>query len=269
MRAYKNDCSLRSDKQNYSLLKYYILVEGIIPKLRFIYLTEMRIKPILFIIVIELAFASGLSSQTILHPNSTLKSHETLEISKIEITAQRTVVYMSVENRIAGGYFCADKNIYLVDPDGRRIRITTSNGIPVCPDSYKFKAPGEKLSFQLIFPPLAGKPESIDIIEDCSDNCFSIYGICLDNDLNDRIEEAFKLAENGEPASAVVEFVKIADLPESNTAVKGLLYMNIIQLYKETGNTQKATEWYGKLKSSDLRRKELYLTHLNSLGIAY
>ncbi|HUS86904.1 MAG TPA: hypothetical protein VMW76_06680, partial [Bacteroidales bacterium] len=40
--------------------------------------------------------------QTIAKPNHSLKSHETLEINKIETTSKSTVFYMSVENRTTG-----------------------------------------------------------------------------------------------------------------------------------------------------------------------
>ena len=63
----------------------------------------------------------NLNSQPFNHPNIGLKSHETLEISKIEITSQNTLIFLSVENRIADGYFCADKNIFILYPDGTRI----------------------------------------------------------------------------------------------------------------------------------------------------
>ena len=54
-------------------------------------------------------------SQTFLLPNAALKSHETLDIMKIVISEEKTQIFLKVENRIAGGNFCADKNIYLVE----------------------------------------------------------------------------------------------------------------------------------------------------------
>src|ERR1035437_5719515 len=209
-------------------------------------------------------------SQTIIKPNYALKSHETLEISKIEITAQKTVIFLSVENRITAGYFCADKNIVILYPDGTRSKLTTSKGIPVCPDSYKFKTVGEKMNFELTFPPLKPGTQWIDLIEDCSDNCFSFFSVCLNTDLNKRIDEASVLAENEKPAEALMNFIKIADAIDSkNSGIEGLIYINIIKLAKETNNIQKASEWYTKLKLSGIPRNELYIKHLNSQGIIY
>ena len=209
-------------------------------------------------------------SQTVNHPNSGLKSHETLEFSKVVTTAQKTVIFLSVENRITGGYFCADKNIFIIYPDGTRIRLISSKGIPVCPESYKFKSIGEKLSFELTFSPLKHDTQWIDLIEDCADNCFSFYGVCLNDDLNKKIDEASVLAENKEPANALIDFVKIGDsLTSKNSGIEGLIFINIIKLAKETANTAKAAEWYSKLKLSGIPRCELYIKHLNSQGIIY
>ena len=177
---------------------------------------------------------------------------------------------MSVENRTTGGYFCADKNTFIVYPDGKRVKLTSSNGIPVCPDTYKFKLIGEKLDFILTFPPLEEGNEWIDLIEDCTDNCFSFYGITLDTGLNRRIDEAFALAEKGESAQAINSFIKIAgEAAISKKRIEGLLYMNIIKLAERTGNKTLASEWYGKLVSSGSPRSELIIKHLNSQGIKY
>lgn len=230
----------------------------------------MKMKLIVSILLIFLAFISGVYSQTVNSPNSGLRSHETLEITKIDITTQKTVISLNIENKIAGGYFCADKNIFIIYPDGTRSSLNSSKGIPVCPDTYKFKTIGEKLEFELTFPPLKKNTEWIDLIEDCTDNCFSFYGVCLNKELNKKIEDASHFAETGEPAKAVLDFINIVkSIDARNSGIAGLLYMNIIQLSKETGNAGKASEWYGKLKSSDIPRRELYIKHLNSQGITY
>ena len=209
-------------------------------------------------------------AQTFVRPNYGLKSHETLEISKIEVTTQKTVIYLNIENRIKDGFFCADKNIYIIYSDGTKSKTISSKGIPNCPDTYKFKSIGEKLYFELTFPPVKRGVQSIDIVEACSDNCFSFYDVCLNNDLNKQIDDASVLAENKEPAKALISFIKIANSPATkNSGIEGLLYLNIINLAKETGNDSKAAEWYGKLKTSSIPRKEAYIKNLNSLGISY
>src|SRR5450759_5485426 len=150
----------------------------------------------------------NLSSQTYNQPNFGLRSHETLEISKVVTIAQKTIIFLTIENKITGGYFCADKNIFIIYPDGTRSKLISSKGIPVCPETYKFKTIGERLDFELTFPPLKQDTRWIDLVEDCSENCFSFYGVCLDNDLNKKIEDASLLAENNEPGKALIDFVK-------------------------------------------------------------
>ena len=209
-------------------------------------------------------------SQTSLKPNYALKSLETLEISKVVTTAQKTIIFLTVENRITGGYFCADKNIFIIYPDGTRSKLISSKGIPVCPDTYKFKTIGEKLDFELTFSPLKKETQWIDLKEDCTEDCFSFYGVCLNNDLNKKIDDASVLAENKEPSKALMSFINIAgSIDSKNSGIEGLIYMNIIKLAKETGNIQKAAEWYQKLKSPAIPRSELFIKHLNSQGIIY
>jgi hypothetical protein len=189
---------------------------------------------------------------------------------KVVISDQKTEVYLKVENRIAGGNFCADKNIFIIFPDGTRSLLVSSSGIPVCPETYKFNSIGEKLDFVLTFFPLKKGTEWIDLIEDCSENCFSFYGIIVDNSLNKKIDDAFVLAENEEPSKALVSFIKIAEeTGNKNPGATGLLYMNIVKLSRITGNNVKAAEWYKKLESSGAPGIQLYIKHLSSQGIKY
>jgi len=209
-------------------------------------------------------------SQTIAKPNYALKSHETLEIKKIEIEPEATTFYLSIENRTTGGYFCTDRDVFIIYPDKSRSKLISSNGIPVCPDTYKFKTIGEKLDFVLRFPPLKQGTEWIDLIEDCTDNCFSFYCVILDPDLNKSIDDAFVLIENGELDGALAAFIDIAEeIDNNNPGVEGLLYVNIITLANETGNSAKASEWYQRMISSEAPRLQLFIKHLNSQGIKY
>jgi len=210
------------------------------------------------------------NSQTIIQPNFGLKSHETLTINKIETSDKNTMVNLTVENWIDGGTFCADKNISIIYPDGTISKMIRASGIPVCPEAHKFAEAGEKLDFILIFPPLKQGTEWIDLIEDCSENCFSFYGITLDDELNGKIDEAFVLHENDQPLKAMMSFINIVEETDSrNLGSEGLLFMCIIQLAKETENSTKAAEWYNRLKVSGAPRLQQYLLQLNEMGIRY
>lgn len=209
-------------------------------------------------------------SQVFVRPNSGLKSHETLEITKIETNSKSTNIYLTIENRIPSGEFCADKNIYIIYPDGKKSRLRYSEGIPECPASYKFKAIGEKLSFVLTFPALKENSKWIDLVEDCKKNCFSFYGIILNDDLNKSIDAAFSLGDQGKLKESLEGFIKIAEgLSGNDLGIAGLVYINIIKLEKELKNELKAEEWYEKFKLSGSPRLSLYLRYLEDMGIKY
>jgi hypothetical protein len=212
----------------------------------------------------------SLFSQTVIQPNFALKSHETLTISKVEITPEKTTIYLSVENRIEGGNFCADRNIYIIYPDGGKVRLTKASGIPVCPGIYKFNSVGEKLNFSLIFTTLKAGIEWFDLIEDCTTNCFWFYGITLDNDLNKKLDEAFTLASKGKPEDNILLFRKILEsIDDRNIGIEGSLYINIINAAIEAGDKVEAAVWYKRLLSSRAPRLSQYIKFLNDRGIKY
>ena len=168
------------------------------------------------------------------------------------------------------GTFCADRNIFLTDPAGGKFKLKKAAGIPVCPDSYKFKSIGEKLQFTLEFPPLKTGTKWIDIIEDCTSNCFRFYGVTLDNELNLTLDDAFSLAAKGIPAENMILFSKILDdIGSENLGIEGLLYINIINAAVEDSDNVNAMVWYKRLAASKAPRVEEYLKFLNDRGIKY
>ena len=223
------------------------------------------------VVIVFLWFCTGYSySQSIIKPNYGLKSHETLEISKIELTAKATVFYLSVENRIQNGNFCADRNIFIVYPDDTRSKMISSYGIPVCPETHKFKTIGEKLDFTLTFPALKQNIEWIDLVEECSENCFSFYGITLDNELNIRLEKIFSLASSRQPDENISQFKSVLDSIDSrDLGIEGLLYINIINAAIENNDKVNSIVWYKRLSSSNAPRLGAYLKYLNNKGIKY
>jgi hypothetical protein len=221
-------------------------------------------------ISVSLIFSASLAAQSFIQPNYGLKSHETLIINKVECSEKATTIYLTVENRRVGGTFCADKNIYLFYPDGTNIKLISSNGIPVCPDSHKFQMAGEKLDFTLTFPPLKKDIKWFDLVEDCNDNCFHFYGVTLDNELNRKINDAFSQAESDDPLKAMISLVDILNSTDGkNLGSEGFLYVNIISLAREAGNHGQASDWYKKLKNSGAPRLQEYIKFLNDQGIKY
>ena len=230
----------------------------------------MRIETIPLSVILIITFSAVGFSQTISKPNYALKSHETLEILKIELTQEKTLLYLSIENRIDGGSFCADRNIYLLDEEGKKYELKRSSGIPVCPATFKFKSIGEKLQFTLEFPTLKAGTKWIDAIEDCTSNCFSFYGIALDTDLNKKLDEGFAFAERGENIQAISIFREILNNSGNRkNGIDGALYTEIITMEYKSGNLASAGEWYKRMLSSSSPRLELYIKNLNSRGIKF
>lgn len=230
----------------------------------------MNVKVSVLILIFLLTGDLVVNSQVISFPNYGLKSHETLEISKIESTAEKTVVYLNIENRIEKGSFCADKNIYLIDPAGKKMKLVKASGIPVCPDSFIFNSIGEKLQFTLEFPPLKGGTKWIDLIEDCTSNCFWYYGVTLDNELNKKLDETFSMASTGKPSDNIILFRNILDsIDNQNLGIEGLLYTNIINSAVEDNDNVSAIMWYKRLSASKAPRVSDYVKYLNNRGIKY
>ena len=168
------------------------------------------------------------------------------------------------------GQFCADRNIFIINPDGTRNKLTSSSGIPICPNTYNFKTRGEKLDFILTFPPLKQGTEWIDIIEECARDCFWFYGVTLDNDLNKKLDEAFMLASKSKPAENMIRFKNILDSIDSeNLGIEGLLYLNIISAATEDADRINGMVWYKRLASSHAPHMSQYLKYLNDKGIKY
>jgi len=230
----------------------------------------MRMKIAVSAILFYAVITVNIFSQTINQPNIGLKSHETLELKKIEITPEKTVISLQIENRIEGGKFCADKNISIIYPDGSKIKLINAVGIPQCPDTYKFKNIGEILRFTVTFPPIKTGTEWIDIVEECSDNCFYFYGVTLNYDLNRRLDEAFIIAAKGEPEKNMLLFRNILEsVDKQNHGIEGLLYINIITAAVEAGDKIEAAVWYKRLLSSHTPRLSEYVKYLNDRGIKF
>lgn len=209
-------------------------------------------------------------AQTFTLPAVGLKSHQTMEVLKVETYNTRTVIFLSVENRIRGGTFCADRNIFIILPGGSRLKLEKASGIPVCPNSHKFREVGESLEFSLTFPALLPGTGWLDIVEECNENCFSVYGVLLNDAFSRRIDEAAAYVDNGQTDSAIGLYQKlINDAGPSEAGIAGSLYADLISLLAGKGYTSLAAEWYRKLVASDIPGKQMYIGNLSFRGIRY
>lgn len=223
----------------------------------------------IFILSFLLYSAMGLA-QVIDHPNSAMKSPETLVINRIETGDGKTTVYLTLENRIKDGYFCADKNIFIIYPDGSRSKLVKAVGIPSCPEMHKFKEAGEKLDFTLVFPALKKDVQWIDLVEECSSGCMFFYGLTLDQGLNRQLEDLFLKAEKATSEESIGLFKSMIDETNGkNLGINGLLYINIIIASVEAGDKPGASVWYKRFLTSNSPRLSYYLKFLNDKGIRF
>jgi hypothetical protein len=233
-------------------------------------MTAGMIRMISVILISLPGILQSLECQEIADPNQAMKSHETLEIKSIEFSEGKTVVNLVIENRIQGGNFCADKNIFIIDPAGRRLRLIKAVNIPVCPGTYNFKSIGEKLYFSLEFPALNPGTEWIDIVEQCDNNCFWFYGVTLDESLNRKLNETFALSAGSDPEKHMMLFRELLkEIDAKNYGIEGLIYINIIVAARETGDQVEASVWYKRLLKSGAPRVDVYTRYLNDRGIKY
>ena len=216
-------------------------------------------KPIL-IFAYLFAINSVIFSQIIEKPNYSSASHP-MVVQRVEFSQNQTIITISLQNQSESGYFCADKNIYLVDAlSGKKYKLINAKDIPVCPETYYFKAKGEVLEFQLFFPKMEGIPKYINIIEDCRTNCFCIKGVVLDKDFNKEIDLGFNNYSSGNMDLALSVFEHtLKSYPDYQF---GMLYSNIIQILAEKNDIPKAKGWFKILSKSGFQDKNEVVNRL-------
>jgi tetratricopeptide (TPR) repeat protein len=199
------------------------------------------------------------------------KSHKTLVIEKIERTPTQTVFYMSISNELENGTgsFCADRQIYIKESKGDRMYFMDhTEGIPTCPESHQFKKTGEVLEFRLYFPAIPENVQEIDLIENCSDNCFYFYGVVLNTTTNNEIklfEKGVALFTDKKLEPALTCFLKI-NQTASDTQSNIYAYSSYIipLIYFQIGDTQNARNYFQKLKDSQVKDKQYFIEKLQS-----
>jgi hypothetical protein len=230
----------------------------------------MRPLKIVFLVFILVISYSGSFAQVIDRPNQALKSPEPLSLQKIETAAGKTVFYFTLVNQVKDGYFCAEKNIFLVFPDGTRSKLIGADGIPVCPAYHKFSSPGERLDFKLVFSEIPADLKWLDLVEECESGCITFYGITLDRELNTRLDDLFQKAEKTTPEASIPLFKAMIDeLDSRNLGIEGLLYLNIINASLEANDRIGAAVWYKRLLVSGAPRLSYYIKFLNDKGVRF
>jgi hypothetical protein len=223
----------------------------------------MKLIRSLIIVATILIYPSISISQVVFEPNFALKSPETLNLVSYEIGINSTTINMSIMNLADGGYFCADKNTYIITDSGVRYRLSDLIGIPTCPEVYRFDKVGERLYFTLIFPAIDPKTGWFDIVEECGDMCFSVLGVTTSETINSRIDECFNLLEAGNSAEAARMFELILpDLEKVNHSLTGSVYLNLITIYNSLGDSRESI-YSKKLINSSVPYKQKFIDGLN------
>ncbi|MFC2103789.1 hypothetical protein ACFLS4_00365 [Bacteroidota bacterium] len=219
---------------------------------------------LLLIIVFSSSFA-----QVFENPIARKISHPDLKITTIEITDSETIISLKVTNkRSQGGWFCADENIYIKNTKGTEVfQLIKSENIPTCPNKFEFAYTGQTLEFILYFPPIPDHIQFIDLIESCSNACFSFYGIILDNEHNNNIrafEKGFELYQNGEIEKSISFFEKVLTGEITiGSHIYGLSYYYLILIHKNLDNKDEQEKWYNQLINSNLSDKQTFIKELN------
>jgi len=211
-------------------------------------------------VIFPLLYISQAFTQVIENPNFAMASHP-MRITKFEQLPAGSLIELSIENQSLTGSFCADKDIFVQDVlSGIKIQMISSKGIPVCPAKYRFKEVGETLVFQLYFPKINTSFKYLTLVENCNNYCFSIAGIILDQDFNTEIDLGYEYYEAGKLDFALAAFKQaIENHPKYPF---GFLYLNIIQVNMEKGDTESAKKWYTKLNNSNFKDKQQVLDRI-------
>lgn len=204
-------------------------------------------------------------AQEISKPNFAFASHPML-VDEISFTPSQMIVKLTIENQVSGGNFCVDKNIFIEDVlTNKKLQLSYSEDIPVCPEIYDFKWVGEKLSFKLFFPKPTANLKYIDIVEVCNENCFTIKGIILDAEMNKNIDLAFeRFAQKDYKSSKITMLEIISKHPNYNY---GFLHLNLIQVLWVLEEFDTAREHYQIIQNSNFADKSFVLDQLNKLKI--
>ncbi len=205
------------------------------------------------------------AQEVITGPFSAELSHPELNVDEIILYADSTVVNLTVENNAdKGGWFCADKNIYIEIPQTRqRFYRRVSRGIPTCPTVHNFSRKGETLSFSLIFPAIPAGLSTVNLIEECNKACFYFKGLILNNKLNNDIRvfnQGMEFYTGNEIAQAIDCFTRVVeDIPSNPTHVYGYAYYHLVMIYYSSGNKLTAGFWLNQLKTSTLPNKDYFI----------
>jgi hypothetical protein len=202
-------------------------------------------------------------------PNYSLSSHPTLDVTSIERWEDRMIVSLSLKNERYSGEFCIDSNTVLKNSlTGDEYHLRGMEGIPACPETYRFKTVGERISITLEFEPVPDEANYLDLLESCLDNCVSIRYILLDEDLNSRLNDGIRLYEMGKAVNSLQVFNDLMETEyDDYSPVFGTVYLYMIALHYELGKSKDARAVIQQLKDSNIIGRDDFIETARDNGI--
>ena len=202
-------------------------------------------------------------------PIFSLTSHPTLEIISVERWEDRMVLNLSLKNERFSASFCIDSNTVLKNSLGdEQYKLLSMEGIPSCPDTYRFNSVGERIAFSLAFQPVPDEVIYIDLLENCEENCVNLKYVLLDEDLNTQLKEGFHLYELGRPKAALQAFEEIMSTEYDGVSPAfGTVYLYLISIHYELGSSKDARRVYQELRESNIIGRDEFIKTAKETGI--
>jgi hypothetical protein len=229
----------------------------------------INMKTAFYILLLMMVSQTGMLAQVFEKPSFSLTSHPTLEITSIEKWEDQTVLNISVKNQRLSGSFCFDRQSFIANSIGEEEwKLTAMEGIPACPDQYRFKSIGEVLDFSLVFPAIPDEVKYIDLREGCEDACVTVKYILLDEEMNMRINEGFNLYEIGRLSASLQVFEDIMEARYDNSSpVFGTLYLYMMSIHYELGQSKEIRRIFNELKESSIIGREEFIETARETGL--
>ncbi len=180
-------------------------------------------------------------SQITLNPKAGLQNLPYLNITKVEITDQHTIVSMNyVAPYNDSSWACANKQFYIKGIyQTVRKKLITAKGIPICDKKKWFTKRGQFINFDLIFPKLEAGIEEIDVVEGYGPNQFNFYNVLINNPL--RAEKPIEQTQKPPVATTPQTTKKTSTTPKKNSSTTANKTTNKTTTKKKTTTTPKDT----------------------------
>jgi tetratricopeptide (TPR) repeat protein len=220
---------------------------------------------LLIVFIQVMVVLNVIHAQTVILPTIGSKTHPSMSVDSLVLLGDQTRIHIQIVNKNTEGtaWFCADRDISLIEKTTGKVHaLIRSEGIPVCPESHAFQFYGEKLLFTLYFPALTDKKGEIDVIENCSEHCFSLKDIVTDPMLNQEIrqfEKAVSLYNEGKLVDAQLLFENVSNSSYTSENHFGYSLYILPLIYHKLGDYDRARLAYQRLKSSAIPEKKYFL----------